>query len=248
MRERGEDLAVGLALLNKNEIAALPSVLGRIDRGLFTELFVVDGGSSDGSDTMLKRRGYEVLGQFAKGRGNAFKIAMRYAKEKNLDAVCFLSTDGNEDPNDLSKFVRGLADGADVVIASRMMRSAVNEEDSSWFRPRKWGNLSFAWIAYLRWGLGRSRITDPINGYRAFTLRAWDLLEIDAEGYDVEFQTSIRSYRLGLKVVEFPTHEGRRIGGESGATALLASKAMLKTLLREERIFGKIARKSSHGN
>ncbi len=83
-----------------------------------------------------------------------------------------------------------------------------------WSRPQKWANLAFGWLEWVTWGRRRLEITDPINGYRAITVYAWDLLSPDVPGY-TEYPTSIRACKHGFNIDEFPTREGRRIGGES---------------------------------
>jgi len=44
---------------------------------------------------------------------------------------------------------------------------------------------------------------------------------------------SIRAMKLGLKVAEIPTQEGKRIGGESTAKSLPTGLIFLKILWRE---------------
>src|SRR5437868_14094059 len=89
----------------------------------FDEICVIDGGSTDGTPEYFQSRGVRVIDQGRRGRGRAFQIAF---EKVEADAYIFFSPDGNEDPKDLPKFRRCLLAGADVVIASRMMRGAVN--------------------------------------------------------------------------------------------------------------------------
>jgi hypothetical protein len=57
---------------------------------------------------------------------------------------------------------------------------------------------------------------------------------MDAEysSYDIEFATSIRAYQLKLNVLEFPTIEMNRIGGESGAKAIPTMLLMIRVIFR----------------
>lgn len=212
-------MRIGLVILNRNEAEALPHVLPRIPQHAVDFSFAVDGNSTDGSPAMLREYGFHVLDQSSPGRGEAFRLAFEYAKDK-ADALIFFSPDGNEDPADIPRFRPLLEDGADMVIASRMMRGAVNEEDAHIFRPRKWANKAFSLLARTTWGREQPKITDPINGYRAITVGAWERLSPDGPGYTIEYQSSIRAYQAGLTVIEFPTIEGQRIGGESNAKAI----------------------------
>lgn len=220
-------MRIGLVILNRNEEDALPQILPQLPRDAVDLVFCVDGNSTDRSLEILKQHEIEVVGQRSPGRGEAFRIAFERARG-DVDALIFFSPDGNEDPADIPKFRPHLESGADVVIASRMMPGAFNEEDVHRFRPRKWANLGFDWMAYLTWGQRSDRITDAINGYRAITTAAWDTLNPDGPGYTIEYQTSIRAYKHGLNVVEFPTEEGQRMGGESQAKAIDTGLRFLK--------------------
>jgi glycosyltransferase involved in cell wall biosynthesis len=225
---------IGLVILNRNEIEALPHVLPKIPLGQTDLVFAVDGGSTDGSRELLEQHGIPVLEQTSPGRGEAFRMAFNHAVGK-VEALIMFSADGNEDPADIPRFRRALDDGADMVIASRMMPGATNEEDEQRIRLRKWANLTFSQMAYRTWGRGGPRITDPINGYRAITLDAWRALAPDGPGYTIEYQTSIRAYKLGLDVREFPTHEGARIGGESHAKSIPTGVKFLRLYWRERQ-------------
>ena len=223
-------MKIGLAILNRHEEEALPHVISKIDRSSITEVFAIDGGSTDNSIKILQDRGIKIINQMSKGRGEAVKTALEYAFER-LDAVIFLSSDGNEDPADIPKFVEALEENYDLVIGSRMMQGAINEEDVKFFRPRKIGNKFFSYIAYILFGLGRLKyISDPINGFRALKLESWAKTNFKSTGYSIEYEISIESYKRKLRVYEFPTVEMQRIGGQSQATAIKTSLALLKTL------------------
>jgi glycosyltransferase involved in cell wall biosynthesis len=223
-------MKIGLAILNKNEESALPSVIERIDRSVVTEIFAIDGGSTDNSVNLLVESGIKVLNQTSFGRGEAVKKAIDYSRGR-LDAIIFLSSDGNEDPRDIKKFVEALNNNYSLVIGSRMMTGASNEEDIKFFRPRKIGNKFFSVLAFLTFGIGRCQyITDPINGYRAISLKSWGDIKLKSSGYSIEYEMSIESYKKKFKVYEFPTEEMQRIGGVSQATAIKTSFALLKTL------------------
>lgn len=219
-------------ILNRNESDALPEVLPKIPRDAVEMLFAVDGNSTDGSPDMLAAHDIPVVKQSANGRGEAFRLAFDHAGD-NVDALIFFSPDGNEDPGDVPRFREGFEAGSDMVIASRMMEGAVNEEDDSWFRPRKWANLVFNWMAFLTWGRGQKRVTDGINGYRAITCSAWDRIALDGSGYTIEYQSTIRAYKNRLRVTEFPTVEGQRIGGESNAKSIDTGLRFVKLYFKE---------------
>ena len=196
-------------------------------------MVAIDGGSTDGTLEFYRDHGIRVLGQSRRGRGEAFLMAFR---ELQTDACLFFSPDGNEAVADLGRFRVHLEKGADLVIASRMMKGAVNEEDGHILRFRKWANNGFNLMANLLFRKSGAYVTDSINGYRAITLNAARTLQLDAPDYTIEYQMTMRALKHGLKVVEFPTIEGQRVAGESGAPSVSTGLRFVRRIWREYRL------------
>jgi glycosyltransferase involved in cell wall biosynthesis len=219
-----------LIILTLNEIEGVRSLYGRIPFDAVDECFVVDGGSIDGTTEFFMERGIRVVPQAIKGRGEALRIAV---KEAEGDHLVFFSPDGNEDPDDIPRLLKLLIKGYDLAIASRFMPNSQNEEDDLRLPWRAWANRTFTYIANIIWNTNRNYITDTINGYRAIKKEAFNKLNINAPGFVIEYQMSIRAMKLGLKVVEIPTIEGQRIGGESTAESIPTGLLFLRFLLKE---------------
>lgn len=220
-----------LVVLTLNEIDGVSQVFPKLPLHVLDEVLVVDGGSTDGTLEFFRSRGVRVIRQARRGRGEAFRLAVRHARH---DALVFFSPDGNEDPGDIPRLIDALAAGYDMVIASRFMPGARSEDDDKFlFASRRWGNLLFTWLANALCARD-GRITDTINGYRAITRAAFGRLAPDADGYAIEFQMSIRALQLGLRVREIPTQESPRIGrGVSKLNAIPVGLKFLALLLRE---------------
>jgi glycosyltransferase involved in cell wall biosynthesis len=223
-------LKYSLILLTLNEIDGLEKVFRDIPLQEFDEFFAVDGGSTDGTLEFYNKNSVRVVSQESKGRGEAFRIA---AETADGDVLVFFSPDGNEDPKDLPKFKKYLDDGCDMVIASRMMKGAYNEEDVEILKWRKWANNAFNLFANLFFRRVGPYITDSINGYRAITKEAFKKVQLDGKGYTIEYQMTIRAFKNKLKIAEFPTHEYPRVGGESYAKSIPTGIAFLKMLKYE---------------
>ncbi|MBI3549005.1 MAG: glycosyltransferase family 2 protein [Elusimicrobia bacterium] len=218
-----------IVLLTFNEIEAAPKVIGTIPKDAADEIIAVDGGSKDGTIDFLKSKGLRVVVQQERGRGIAFRLGAQEAKGEH---VVFYSPDGNEDAKDIPRLFAALAEGYDMVIASRMMKGAFNEEDVHWWRPRKWVNQSFTLAANMLWNRG-DYVTDTINGFRGVTKAAMTRMATDEKGFPIEYQMSIRAMKLGLKIKEIPTHEGQRVGGASTAESWPTGKRFVRKFLDE---------------
>jgi glycosyltransferase involved in cell wall biosynthesis len=223
-------MKIALCILTYDEVECVSKVIPGLDTSEFGEVFVVDGGSTDGTLDVYKRYGIRVIPQTSRGRGEAFRLA---EQSTNADAIVYFSPDGNEDSKDFKKFRPLLEKGVDIVIASRMMKGAFNEEDTSWWRPRKWVNNIFNLIANLLWNRSGVYVTDSINGYRAIKRGLVAALKQDAIGYTIEYQNTIRALKMGLKILEFPTYEGQRVAGGTKAHSFRTGIQFLKCLWKE---------------
>jgi len=230
-------MKITLCLLTRNELPCLQKIFPQIpapsvDAG-YDEIVAIDGGSTDGTVEFFQKNNIPIIGQSRKGRGDAFLQAF---SQINSDAYLFFSPDGNEAISDLPKFRQHLEQGADVVIASRMMKGAVNEEDHQWIRLRKWANNAFNFLANKTFNTSGRYITDSINGYRAITKSAAKKLGLDAFDYTIEYQMTMRAMKAGMNIVEFPTIEGQRIAGDTGANSIPTGIAFVKRLMSERRL------------
>ena len=220
-----------LVILTLNEIEGVTHIFPKLPLHLVDEVLVVDGGSTDGTIEFFEARGVQVIRQQRRGRGEAFRLAVRDARN---DFLVFFSPDGNEEPADVPLLVDGLTQGYDMVIGSRFMAGGCSEDDDKFlFASRRWGNLTFTWLVSLLFARG-VRFSDSINGFRAVTRAAFVRLRPDAEGYAIEFQMSIRALQLGLRILEMPTHESPRIGkGVSKLNAIPVWLMFLRLMLDE---------------
>lgn len=221
-----------LAIIARNELDNIKVVhpqMAAICTNLGIDYVYIDGNSSDGTIEWFVEHNIPHLQQFYPGRGGAILSAFNLIQ---ADAYIVYSPDGNEDCNDLEKFIDALHSGADLVIASRMMKGAFNEEDKSFFRPRKLANKVFNLLANLFFNK-KSYVTDSINGYRAITRKALDTIEVDAIDYTIEYQMTIRAMQHKLNIVEFATCEGQRLYGVTGAPSISTGVAFIKRFLIE---------------
>ena len=214
-----------LFISTKNEILGITTLFPRIPVDQFDECYALDGGSTDGTVEFFKEHGIEVVAGVKKG-----EIFNKGANLTRCEDLVFFAPDGNEDPEDIVRLLAKLREGHDMVIASRFMAGSRNEEDDQLLPLRAWANRAFTLMVHARWG---GHLTDTINGFRAVRRRCVLEMNLEPTGFDIEFQMSIRGHKLGYSIVEIPTREGDRIGGQSTAYAIPTGMLMLRRYIRE---------------
>lgn len=216
-----------LVILTRNEIQGLQTLFNQLPLSQVDECLAVDYQSTDGTVQFLINQGIKVVHQKKHGRGEAFRLAIAEALG---EAVVFFSPDGNENPNDIPKLLSIIQDGYDMAIASRFMKDSRNEESNKLLPLRAWANQSFTLLCNLFF---KGNITDSINGFRAVNKKSFNQLAVNAEGFAIEYQMSIKALKLKQKIKEIPTLEGNRIGGQSTAHSIPTGLKILKILLKE---------------
>ena len=221
-----------VCLLCKNENLSLSKIYKKLKKELNKikiNFFIMDGGSTDGSIEFYKKNNIRFFKQKRKGRGAAIIEAFKITKS---DALIFFSPDGNENILDVKKIIKYLKEENDLVIASRMIKGARNEEDDKFFKFRKWANNIFNFLANLFFN-NNNYITDSINGFRGLKKDKFKKLKCDENFYAIEFQMTIRSMKIGYKIKEFATIESDRIAGVSQAPSIPTGLTFIRALLKE---------------
>ena len=220
-----------IVIMIRNEIQGITQLFNQIPFDKFDEVIVIDGMSSDGSAEFLEKKGLNVITQTTNGRGQAFRDAFN---NTDSDTLLFYGPDGNENPADIERFILEFENNKNtgMVVARRLGPGSTNKEDYKLFKPRKWVNIAFNSMANFLWNRN-SYGYDTINGFRAITRKTWNEIEIDTNGYTVEYQSTIRCFKKNIKIVEFPTIELQRIDSNKGSPAFHTGIAFIKLFLYE---------------
>ena len=95
-------MKTSLIILTYDEIIGIEYFIKKLPLDKVDEYLAIDGGSTDGTIDFFEKQKFPYYVQSKKGRGDAFRLAFEKASG---DVLIFFSPDGNEDPNDIPKFI-----------------------------------------------------------------------------------------------------------------------------------------------
>lgn len=228
---------ISLVIPVRNEAQNLAHVLPHIPSWI-DEVILVDGASTDGTVETARtlRPDIRVIQQLQLGKG----LALRAGFEASTgDIVVTVDGDGSMELTELPRFIHALHSGADFAKGSRFLPGA-GSDDFSVLRAA--GNFVLMSIARLLFG---GKLTDPNYGYNALWKRVIPVLALDGEGFEIEMLMNLRAVRAGLRVIEIPCYEHKRVYGRSKLHSFRDGWRVLRTILRE-RARGRAISQPSH--
>ncbi len=228
-----------------NERSNLPAFVDAV-RAVAPEvdILVVDDASPDGTgelaDEIAQRDPrLSVLHRSGKlGLGSAYLDAFRRGLAEGFDRFLEMDADLSHDPKYLPDFFRALDGGADVVIGSRNIPGGAVE---GWGAGRH--VLSKGGSLYSRTILGVG-VRDLTSGYKAFSRRALEAIELDrvrSNGYSFQIELTYRAIRRGMNVVEVPIVFVDRRAGQSKMSRRIFAEAVAEVWrLRFDAMSGRL--------
>ena len=200
---------VSIVIAAKQEARSIGDVLYRT-APFAGEVFVVVGGSSDGTFDVAKASGATVLHDGGKGKGEALRRAIPFIR---TPVTVFLDADGSHDPEDIPLLVEPILSGqADHVTASRL-RGGSSELHGGFDEFFRLAGSSFI-TACINWRFG-CRLSDSQNGFRAVRTSVLQQLDLRENGTTIEQEMIIKTLRRGWRMAEVPSHEHPRAHGQS---------------------------------
>lgn len=187
-----------------NEEDALPRVLTDIPQPPVRRVVVADNGSTDATARVAREAGAEVVHQPERGYGAACLKALALLEEDPPDVVVFLDGDYSDHPDELPTLLEPIAQGADLVIGSRVQRARRGA-----LTPQQRVGNAIACVA-LR-VLYRVRYTD-LGPFRAIRWDALSRLNMVDRNYGWTVEMQIKAAQQGLKHAEVPVSYRERIG------------------------------------
>lgn len=205
-------MKISLCLMVWNELAGCQIDVPHLPRDAFDEIYAVDGGSTDGTVEYLQSQGIVVYRQPKRGLNAAYEHADEMS---GCDAVVVFFPKATTPTEDLRKFRALFEQGNELVVASRQIPGSVNEEDAHLWRPRKWAVWWLSLLAAVIWRREGHWLRDVLHGFKGWTRPAFARMKILDHGVSIDIEMVVRSYKLRIKRVEFPTSEIARSYGDT---------------------------------
>jgi glycosyltransferase involved in cell wall biosynthesis len=208
---------VTILALTLNEVVGVKAILPRIDSSWYSQLVVVDGGSTDGTIEWCRENGYEVYVQKRAGIRFAY---FEILPQIQGDVVLTISPDGNCPTEAIPQILEQMSRGYDLVIGSRYLGPFKSEDDDV---VTAFGNWLFTRTVNL---LHRANYTDVMVIYRAFRRELVYELDLHKEvSYALPeklFKTiisweplmSVRAAKRRKRISEVGVGEPVRLGGK----------------------------------
>src|ERR1700726_4826163 len=227
--------ALSLILPALNEAQNLDRVLPELKKALTAlgptnEIIVVDGGSTDGTQEVVRKHEVRLVSQKLPGFGGAYRAGFEQARGEYL---LTLDADGSHDPAFLKDLWSARTKG-DVVIASRYVEGGTAEMPVTRRVMSRILNITF--------GRGLSLpVRDLSSGYRLYRSATLRELDLKATDFDVLEEILIRVLAAGYRVHEVPFRYRARVAGQSHARLLRFAVSYLRTFVAMWRLRNSIA-------
>ena len=219
-----------------NEKRTINKVLTKIKNlkinnfNLVIEVIVVDGGSSDGSISIIKKfKDFKFYCLSNAGKGEAIKYGIEKSKG---DVIAFFPSDNEYNVEDLEKIITPIMlNQSKAVYGSRMIKSIVEDQLSKIYKNNtitlllsKYGGklINLFILAFYN-----KSISDPFTSIKAFDAKLLKGLQLYRKGFDLDFEVFVKLFRKKCFFLEVPVHfkprtpkQGKKITALEGLKCL----------------------------
>jgi dolichol-phosphate mannosyltransferase len=207
-----------------NEAQSIGELLTSL-KPLDCDVLVIDDGSPDGTASIIRMHGIEVIEREGKqGLGSAYRTGFSIALQRGYTYVIQMDADGSHQVSDLQKMMEWIG-SADLLIGSRYVKDG---GVANWSKFRE--NLSKSANRYANVLLSLG-IKDTTSGFRIYTselLRKMEISTIRSEGYCFQIEMTRRAITRGGSVAEIPITFIERAHGVSKMSFAIALEAVLR--------------------
>ena len=204
-----------------NEAKTIRQILEKINSvAIDKEIIVVDDGSCDGTEKILRDIKYNnlkiIYHSSNRGKGAAFLTGLFHAQG---DFVIIQDADLEYEPNDYLKLIKALKENnADIVLGARFKKGYHG------LFIHRFGNRLLTGLLNLLFDL---KLNDCFTCYKLFRRETINLLNLKEQSFTIETEIVAKAAKKGLKIVEIPISyhpraysEGKKIRCKDGIRAI----------------------------
>ena len=172
-----------------NEASRIGPIVAAVSA--YLPVLVVDDGSHDDTSAVAEANGAAVVRHPRnQGKGVALTTGFDWALTRGYDGVLTLDADGQHDPAEIPKFLAAYeADTGDLIVGKRSF--------SQMPFPRCFTTPIGTWLLSLALG---TWIYDNQSGYRLYTRRCLEAVDLTASGFELEVEVIVQVVGLGLRI------------------------------------------------
>ena len=191
--------------------------IGKVVRDFINELpngdvIVVDNDSNDRTVLEAQEAGATVISERRRGKGFVVQTIFQAAE---ADIVVIVDGDDTYPAAKVHEVIEPVLRGeAEMSVGSRTIAG----DRSSFRRINLIGNIFYQRVINL---IFRTRLTDVLSGYRAFSDHLVKNLPIFVTGFEVEAELTIKCLQRGYRIVEVPVELGPRPSGSTSKIRIL---------------------------
>jgi len=186
------------------------------------EIIFVDDGSTDKTGLIAALFKVKVLvNKKNRGKGYSLKKALQHASG---DVIVTIDSDGEHKPKEIAPLLGAVLNGIDVAAGSRFL----NSQTAVTTKLNQIGNHLFNLTIMSLTG---KRVTDSQTGFRAIKREVLEKLNLQADGYEIETEITVKSLKNGFTFRELPITVERRKFGASKLKIIEDGKRILETIL-----------------
>lgn len=224
MRFEKGDICVFIPTLN--EAPTIGEIVTEFRELGYTHIFVMDGGSTDGTPEVAREAGALVRRQTGRGKGNAILEALEMIDHPY---VLMMDGDGTYSPKDAEKMLWPLFLGFDHVIGDRLVENG----DGAFSRLNLIGNRI---INYLFKTVHGKDLHDILSGYRAFTMESIGQMRLKETGFEIETEMSVEAIRTNQRIMVVPVQYVQREGTETKLSPFNDGLRIVSTIYKLARV------------
>lgn len=188
----------------KDEAESLPEVLREL-KNFNCNIIIILEETDNKTIKSIENFKCKIVFQSGHGYGNALTEGMKNVQTKYL---CIFNADGSFDPNDLVKMLKLCENDKDFIFASRYMKKGGSDDDTI---LTKLGNFIFSSIGNIFFSL---KISDILYTYLLGKTDSFKKLNLKSNDFCLCVEMPIRAKKLGMKMIDTPSFERRRIAGK----------------------------------